>query len=132
MRFGTWNVTSLHMSGSLARVARELRRCALYLVGLQEVRWKTGDTVSVGDYIFFLWKRKRKSSIGNRIFVHHRILSAVKRVDFVSDRMSYIVLRGRWFNISVLNVHSPSEEKSDDTKDSFYEELEQVFDHFPQ
>jgi len=28
-------------------------------------------------------------------------------------------------------VHAPSEEKSDGSKDSFYEELEQVFDHFP-
>ena len=28
-------------------------------------------------------------------------------------------------------MHAPSEEKSDDSKDSFYEELEQVFDHFP-
>ena len=45
--------------------------------------------------------------------------------------MSYIVLRGRWCNIIVLNVHAPSEEKSDNSKDSFYEELEQVFDHFP-
>ena len=36
--------------------------------------------------------------------------------------MSYIVLRGRWFNIVVLNVHAPSEGKSDDAKDSFYEE----------
>jgi hypothetical protein len=26
-------------------------------------------------------------------------------------------------------VHAPSEEKSDDSSDSFYEELEQVFDH---
>jgi exonuclease III len=25
----------------------------------------------------------------------------------------------------------PTEEKHDDTKNSFYEELEQVFDHFP-
>jgi len=39
---------------------------------------------------FFIWKKKRKSSIGNRIFVHHRIVSAVKRGEFVSDRMSYI------------------------------------------
>ena len=46
------------------------------------------------------------------------------RVEFVSDRMSYIVLRGRWCNIIVLNVHAPSEEKSDGSK----EELEQVFD----
>ena len=29
-------------------------------------------------------------------------------------------------------MHAPSEEKSDEAKDSFfYEELEQVFDHFP-
>jgi len=41
------------------------------------------------------------------------------------------VLRGRWRNIIVVNVHAPSEEKSDESKDSFCEELEQVFDHFP-
>ena len=50
----------------------------------------------------------------------------VKRVEFVSDRMSYIVLRGCWGNIIVLNVHAPRQEKSDSSKDSFYEELEQV------
>ena len=60
-------------------------------------------------------------------FIHQRIASAVKRVEFVSDRVSYIVLRGLWCNIIVLNVHAPSEEKSDESKDSFYEELEQVF-----
>jgi hypothetical protein len=27
-------------------------------------------------------------------------------------------------------VHAPSEDKNDDSKDSFYEELEQVFEHF--
>ena len=37
-------------------------------------------------------------------------------------------MRGRWCNIIVLNVHAKSEEKSDESKDSFYEELEQVFD----
>ena len=55
----------------------------------------------------------------------------MKRVEFVSDRLSYIVLRGLWHNIFVVNVHAPSEEKSDESKESFYEELEQVFDHFP-
>jgi hypothetical protein len=29
-----------------------------------------------------------------------------------------------WSNVIVLNVHAPSEEKSDDLKDSFYEELD--------
>jgi exonuclease III len=43
-----------------------------------------------------------------------------------------MVLGGCWCNIIVLNVHAPTEEKSDDSKDSFYEELEQVFDGFAQ
>jgi exonuclease III len=60
-----------------------------------------------------------------------RIISAVKRVEFVSDRMSYIMLRGRWCYIIVLNVHAPIEDKTDDEKVSFYEELERVFDKFP-
>ena len=58
------------------------------------------------------------------------MVSAVKRIEFVSDRMSYIVLRGRWCNIIVLNVHAPSGEKIDDSKDSFYEELDQVLTIF--
>jgi hypothetical protein len=42
--------------------------------------------------------------------------------------MSYIILRGRWFHIIVLNVHAPTEDKTDDVKDSFYEESELVLD----
>jgi hypothetical protein len=45
--------------------------------------------------------------------------------------MSYIILRGRWFHIIVLNVHAPTEDKTDDVKDGFYEELERIFDKFP-
>ena len=64
--------------------------------------------------------------MGTGFFIHHRRVSEVKRVDFISDRLSYIVLRGRWCNNIVLNVHALSGEKSDDSKDNFYEELEQV------
>jgi hypothetical protein len=38
---------------------------------------------------------------------------------------------GCWCYIIVLNVRAPSEEKNDDSIDRFYEELEQVFYHFP-
>jgi hypothetical protein len=42
------------------------------------------------------------------------------------------VIRDRWYNIIILNVHTPCEDKSDDVvKDSFCEELGRVFDQFP-
>jgi hypothetical protein len=43
--------------------------------------------------------------------------------------MSCVVLRGRSCTI-IFELHAPSEEKSDGSKDRFNEELEQVFDHF--
>jgi hypothetical protein len=45
--------------------------------------------------------------------------------------MSYIFLTGCFCNIILLNAHAPSEEKSDDSKDRFFEELGQVFYNFP-
>jgi hypothetical protein len=43
--------------------------------------------------------------------------------------MSYITLRDRWCD-TVLNAHAPPEEKSDDTRHSFYKELERVVGKF--
>jgi hypothetical protein len=37
----------------------------------------------------------------------------------------HIVLRGRWCHMIIMNVHVPREEKSGDSKDSFYGDLEQ-------
>jgi hypothetical protein len=63
--------------------------------------------------------------------VHKKIMSAVKRVEFVNDRMPYVTPGGCWLHIVVLNVHAPKEEKIGYMKDSFYEELEHIFDKFP-
>jgi endonuclease/exonuclease/phosphatase family metal-dependent hydrolase len=100
-------------------------------VGVQEVRWDKEGTVRAGEHTFFYGKGQENDRLGTGFFVQQRIVRAIKRVEFVTDRMSYIVLRGRWCNIIVLNAHATTEEKGDDSKDSFYEELEEVFDHFP-
>jgi hypothetical protein len=73
---------------------------------------------------------------GMRIRVMYSFLciresSAFKRVPFVSERMSYIILIGGWCHIIVLNIHAQTQDKIDDVKDNFYEELECMFNRFP-
>jgi exonuclease III len=130
-RFGTWNVRSLYRIGSLTTVAREMVKYKLDLVGVQEVRWEKGDIVQAEDYTFFYGHGNGDHQLGAGFFVHKRIVSAVRRVEFISDRMSYIILRGCWYNIIVLNVHAPCEDKGDEEKDSFFEEPGRVFGQFP-
>ena len=45
--------------------------------------------------LFFFLIRNENHQLGTGIFVHHRLVSAGKRVQCVSDRMSYIILGGR-------------------------------------
>jgi exonuclease III len=131
MRFGTWNVRSLWRIDLLKTVARELGKYKLDLVGVQEVRWEKGGTERAEYYAFFCGQGNGDHQLGTGFFVHKRIVSAVRRVEFISDGMSYIILRGRWCNFIVLNVHAPWEDKGDNVTDSFYEELGRVFDQFP-
>jgi hypothetical protein len=53
---GTWNVRSLYRAGSLMAVARELARYKSDLVGVQDVRWDKGGSVTAEDYNFFYGK----------------------------------------------------------------------------
>jgi hypothetical protein len=131
MRFGTWNVRSLCRTGSLATVTKELSRYKLYLVGVQEVRWEGGGTEPVGEYTFFCGKGNENHELGTGFLVHKRIISAVKRAGFVSDRMPYIILRGCWSHIVVPNDYAPTENETDDVNDSLYEGSEHVFNKFP-
>jgi hypothetical protein len=89
-----------------------------------------GGTERAEDYTFFYEHGNGDHQLRTGFFVHKRILSAVRRVEFISDRKSYIILRGLWCNIIVLNVHVPCEDKGDNVKDSLYEELGIVFDQF--
>jgi len=59
MRFITWNVRSLYRSGSLTTAARELAKCKLALVSVQEVMWDRGSTVRVGVCILFYAKETK-------------------------------------------------------------------------
>jgi exonuclease III len=126
MIFGLCNVRSLYRAGSLMTASRELSKYKLDLVGVQKVRLECGGTEPAGEYTFCNGEGNENHELGTGFFVHKRIISAVKRVESVSDRLSYII--GQWCHTIVLNVHTPTEDKTDDVKDSFYEELERVFE----
>jgi exonuclease III len=130
MRFGTSKNRSIFRAGSLRVVGEEMLKYKLDLLGVQEVRWDRDGTEPAGQYTSFYGKGNQNHELGTGFFVHNRNMSAVRWLEFVSYRLSYIILIGRWFDIIVLNVLAPTEDKSDDVKERIYEELEQVFDKF--
>jgi hypothetical protein len=88
-------------------------------VRVKEVRWVECGSQPEDDYIFSNGNKSDSNHLGQAFIVDKGITSTVKRKEFISDRMSYITLRGRWFDIIDLNVHAPNNDTIDDSQDSF-------------
>ena len=92
-------------------------------MGVQEVRWDREGTLRAGDYIFFFGKGNENHKFGTGCFCTPQ--NSI-RVEFISDRMSFVLPRGRCCNITIMNAHAPT----DKANDNFYEELQLVFHYF--
>jgi len=97
-------------------------------VSVNEVGWDKGDNQPADNHRVSCANGNANHLLGTGFYIHKGIISAVKTVEFISGRMSYI---GLWCDITVLSAHAPTEDKSDYTKDSFYGDIECMFDQFP-
>ncbi len=69
--------------------------------------------------------KERKFGIG--FVVGERLRRRVLAFTPVDERLATIRIKARFFNISLICAHAPTEEKDDVTKDAFYERLEHTY-----
>lgn len=82
-----------------------------------------GDMDPTSDCKFFYGSRNEDHELGTGFFFLYKgVTSVVKTVKFFSYKMPYIIPRGCWCSI-VLNMDAPTEDKTNNTKNSLYEEL---------
>jgi hypothetical protein len=93
MSFGTSNATYTYRAGPLKAVGEEISKYKLHLMTVEEVRWDGGSTQPEAEYIFLYGKGNENPELGTGVFLRKGIISAVRRVEFDSYRISYIILR---------------------------------------
>ncbi|XP_038118090.1 craniofacial development protein 2-like [Culex quinquefasciatus] len=132
-KLGTWNCRSLRFDGSIRILSDILRVRKFSIVALQEVCWIGAEEVReykrLGCRIY--QSRGKKKRLGTAFIVLGEMLDRVIGWTPITDRMCVLRVKGRFFNISIINVHSPHSGSEDDEKDAFYEQLNWTYNSCP-
>ena len=89
------------------------------LVALQEIRWfGNGILEKKNCVILYSWNPVRHV-IGLGFYVNPRFLSNNPSFEPVNDRLSWVRVRGKYRNYSIINAHSPTKDKDDEENDTF-------------
>jgi len=105
----------MYRVGSLKTVASEMAKSNL------EFKWNKDDSQPADGFTYFYVNGNVNHHVQTGYFVNKETTSVVKSVEFVTDKMSFIILRGHWCGIIVPNVQAPNKDKSDDKEDRIHE-----------
>ncbi|XP_055622300.1 uncharacterized protein LOC129765886 [Toxorhynchites rutilus septentrionalis] len=111
----------------------ELQPRKFGVVALQELCW-TGQKVLKSGHraATFYQSCGTTNELGTDFVVLGKMRQRVIGWLPTNARISRLRIKGRFFNYSIINVHCPHEGRPDDEKESFYAQLEQVYDSCPQ
>jgi exonuclease III len=98
---------------------------------IQELRWVESGVMQKRNYDLY-YSCNYIKHISRTVFaVNKRVSHLVIGFEPLSMRMCYLRLKGRFFNISIINAHAPTEDKEEEQKEQFYEKLERAYDKHP-
>jgi hypothetical protein len=81
-------------------------------VVVHKIRLDGGGREPAGEYTFFYGKGNENHGLHTSFFVSTKIVSAVKKIGCVKDRVSYKVLTGPWCHITVMIIHPTTEDET--------------------
>ena len=112
-------------------LSEELKTRKFNIVALQEVCWKGTMVRTYRDGHTIYQSCGSTHELGTAFIVMGEMQKRVIGWWPISPRMCRLRIKGRFFNISIINVHSPHLGSTDDDKDEFYAQLESEYDRCP-
>ncbi|XP_049302044.1 craniofacial development protein 2-like [Bactrocera dorsalis] len=132
LRACTWNIRSLNWEDAAAHLVDVLVKIKADVTAVQEMRWTGQEQRQVGPCGIYYSGHIKECKFGVGFVVGERLRRRVFSFTPENERLDTIHIKARFFNISLICAHAPTEEKDDVTKDACYECLERTYESCPQ
>jgi len=95
------------------------------VVALQETWLESGIQKFDNIPLFSSGSGSEKHEFGCGFYVSGEFLKYVKDFKIVNERMCCLRLKAKWFSCTLINVHAPTNERTED-KEEFYNLLDKI------
>ena len=105
-----------------------MARVNVDILGISELKWTgVGEFNSHDHYIYYC---RQESLRRNRvaIMVNKRVRNAILGCNLKNDRMISVLLQGKPFNITVIQVYAPTSNTEETEVERFYEVLQDLLE----
>ena len=119
---GPWN------QGKLELVKQEMTRVNIDILGISELRWTgMGEFNSDTHYIYYCGQESLRRN-GVAFIANKRVWNAVLGCNLKNDRMISVRFQGKPFNITVIQVYTPTSNTEEAEIEQYYEDLQDLLE----
>jgi hypothetical protein len=93
---------------------------------LQEIEWLEKGTMEKEGHIISYSCHDKEHVLGVDFAVHRRVNHLVLNSEAYNPCICHLRLKWKFFSYSIINIHAPTEESSDEDKEEFYAQPEKI------
>ena len=114
--------------GKLEVVKQEMSRVNVDILGISELKWTGMGEFNSDDHYIYYWMQESLRRNGVAIMVNKRIRNAVLGCNLKNDRMISVHFQGKPFNITVIQVYTPTSNAEEADVERFCEDLQDLLE----
>ena len=127
---GTWNVRSMNQ-GKLGVVKQEMARVNINILGISKLKWTGICEFNSDDHYIYYSTQESLRRNGVAIMVNKRVQNAVLGCNLKNGKMISVRFQGKPFNITVIQVYTPTNKAEEAEAERFYEDLQDLLELTP-
>jgi hypothetical protein len=95
---------------------------------IQEVQWRGNDVFDSKDYIIcYSGSSGARNVFDTGFFVHKKLKQYIMKSEPVDECLCHLHMKGKFFSISEICSHVPTENKEKEIKSAFHDKLDQLY-----
>ncbi|XP_025425626.1 craniofacial development protein 2-like [Sipha flava] len=95
------------------------------------MRWNDKGTLDIQNITIFYSECNKHRQFCTGFAVHKNLVPPVREFKNINPKISVLTIEAQYFEITFVNGHAPTEEKTQEKKDEFYDHLEYTFNEIP-